>query len=147
PRADACTGCSGDRKTGVVRLLLMDVRRLRGKDVGIGDVLVLGVRGNVAKTVRGRRGVEVARISVGNQAVGSDHHRVRTPLVRVGDAPVRVVAFECGDAAIGVDVLAGTQGRERAIRGSRERQLAVQRLLTVNITVERGDLALQAAGD
>jgi hypothetical protein len=45
--------------------------------------------------------------------------------VTVGEAPVRVVPLERGDAAVGVDVLPLAQDRERAIRGEIERQLAV----------------------
>src|SRR5262249_39096884 len=59
-RAYACARRGGDGKARVVRLLLVDVGRLRGEDVRIGDVLVLRIDGEIAVPVGRRRRVEVA---------------------------------------------------------------------------------------
>ncbi len=125
----------------------MDVRRLRREHVRVRDVLVLTVDRQVPEAIRRCRSVEVARIAVGDQAERADHHRVRPPLVVVREAPVRVVALQCGDAAVGVDVLSGAQEGERAVGRAIERNFRVERLLPPYVTAEPRHLLLEAAVD
>src|SRR5215472_12856918 len=93
-RTKSGSRCLRDRKARVVRLLLPDIGCLRRERVEVGDVLVLSIHGDVAEAVGRRRGVEIVRIDIGRHAVSAHHDRVRAPIMRISQAPIRI---EVGD--------------------------------------------------
>jgi hypothetical protein len=111
------------------------------------DVLVLRIDSDVAEAIRGRRGVEIARVTIRDQTVGAYHHRVRAPVVAIGEPPVRVIPLERGDTSVCVDVLPLAQDGERAIRGAVERHLAIKRLLPEDIATHPCDLLRESSID